>query len=86
MTRREMCRAEMTRDPIFLLQSRTHKRSEWTTETVFLSREEAQRFGDKHTYRWNCWRVYFIPASGELAELLRRLDPDGERMSGRTFD
>jgi hypothetical protein len=73
-TRREMCREEMTRDPIFLLQVRGSKREHWITESVFLSREEGQAFGESHAYRWGEWRVYCIPCDGELARILDQLD------------
>lgn len=42
----------------------------WHTETVFLTREEAERFANCRSYRWPKWRVYCVPCEGELADIL----------------
>ena len=70
---KERCRQESTRDVIFLFQYRHSKRSKvWHTESVFLTREEGEEFGQAHAYRWpGGWQVYGICAEGELAKLLR---------------
>lgn len=48
---------------------------EWRTEGVWLTREEAEDFGRKHTYRYvEGWRVYAVPANGALAAMLREND------------
>ena len=45
----------------------------WRTEYVFLSREEGERYGKaKHYHYPDGWRVYCIPAMGDLANLLGR--------------
>ena len=44
---------------------------EWHTEGVFLSREEANDFGNRTHYRYSHgFRVYGVPAEGELAKLI----------------
>ena len=44
----------------------------WHTELVFLSREEAEQYGRDKDYNYrHGWRVYGVPACGELAEVLR---------------
>jgi len=64
----------MTRDPIFLLQRR--HRNGWYTERVFLTREEAEDYGraNAHNLRPR-WQVYCVPAGGELARTLARINP-----------
>lgn len=48
---------------------------QWFTEGVWLDREEAERFGTRRDYRYGVkgkdWRVYGVPANGELAKLLQ---------------
>ena len=75
MTRDDMAREESTRNPIFLFQSRVT--FGWYTETVFLTRAEGERWGRAHEYRWGAsnWRVYAVPAEGDLVDVLRRTDP-----------
>jgi hypothetical protein len=44
----------------------------WDTEGVWLDRGEAEAFGHAKHYRYqDGWRVYGMPAYGELAKLLR---------------
>ena len=80
---------EATRDPIFLLQSKTAAHAlgvewvpdEWTTESVWFTREEAEAWATRHAYRFaEGWRVYCLCAEGALAKLLRarRLHPTGD--------
>jgi hypothetical protein len=69
-TRKDIAREECTRDPIFLFQVRQTARQAWRTETVFLTREEGEKWGKIHSYRWKHWQVYCIPATGELATLI----------------
>jgi len=51
----------------------------WETERVFFTREEAEKWGQAHAYRWDAWRVWCLPAQGELAALLRAVS---ERPTG----
>ena len=44
----------------------------WDTEGVFLTREEGETYGENHAYNFpDGWRVYGLPAMGELAQFLR---------------
>ncbi len=44
----------------------------WETEGVWLSSEEATSYGDRKNYNYpEGWRVYCVPAEGELAKRLR---------------
>jgi len=46
--------------------------SEWITESVWLSREEATAYGNAKSYNFtDGWRVYGVCANGELAELIK---------------
>lgn len=47
---------------------------EWRTETVFLTRQEAEDWARARAYRWNRWRVYCVPCEGELARLLNEAE------------
>jgi hypothetical protein len=48
---------------------------EWTTESVWLDREEAEASRKAHEYRWRYGsRVYCVCAGGRLAELLKAAD------------
>lgn len=78
--RGDVGKPEATRDPIFLFQWKKiladddFNEDVWETDSVFFTREEGERFGRNHAYRWpNGWRVYCVPANGVLAELLRKL-------------
>lgn len=52
----------------------------WTTESVWLDREEATAFAGDHSYRYPAgWRVYCDNAEGRLAELLKQNDAFNER-------
>ena len=43
----------------------------WQTESVWLTRKEAETFGKRTEYRYpDGWRVYCVNAEGELAKLL----------------
>lgn len=45
---------------------------EWHTEKVFLSRTEGEDHGKARAYNYlDGWRVYCVPAHGQLAKLLR---------------
>lgn len=44
---------------------------EWRTESVFLTRAEAESFGAARSYRWDKWKVYCVPCEGELATILK---------------
>ncbi len=70
--RKEIGHQECTRDPIFLFQFRFDGRGHWQTETVFLTREEAEEWGEDHSYRWPCWRVYCVAAQGLINVVLNR--------------
>jgi hypothetical protein len=48
---------------------------EWRTETVFLTREEAEAWAKRREYRWPMWKVYCIPCDGELAKILNAHEP-----------
>lgn len=69
----ERCREECTRDVIFLFQERQSKKGDnWRTSGVFLTREEGEEFGRSTDYRYaHGWRVYGVPAEGELAQLIK---------------
>jgi hypothetical protein len=49
---------------------------EWKTESVFLTREEAEAFGKAREYRWDKWKVYCVPCDGELAAILKNYEPE----------
>lgn len=47
----------------------------WRTEAVWLDRDEAEEWGANHAYNYSeGWRVYGVPAKGQLAKLLRAQD------------
>ena len=46
-------------------------REYWRTETVFLTRTEAEAWAAARHYRWEQHRVYCTPCDGNLADLLR---------------
>lgn len=48
---------------------------DWRTESVWLTRDEAEAFARRHEYRWEKWRVYCVPCEGELAKLLNQFEP-----------
>jgi len=48
--------------------------TEWRTETVFLTRKEAEEWAAACAYRWELWRVYCVPCEGELAGMLAAAD------------
>lgn len=44
----------------------------WETESVFLTREEGENYGNAKHYNYpNGWRVYCVCAEGKLAELIK---------------
>lgn len=53
---------------------------EWQTEHVWLNREEAEKWGENHSYRYakngkkgrkgHEWQVYCVPCCGDLATIL----------------
>lgn len=52
----------------------------WHTEGVWLDRDEAERFGKSKQYNYpDGWRVYGVPAYGELAGILRGDAAEAER-------
>ncbi len=52
----------------------------WHTELVFLTREEGHRHGEAKFYNYrDGWRVYAVPAHGELIEALRDGSEHGSR-------
>lgn len=78
-THAERCKRESTRDVIFLLQWRPGHPGEhsigWMTDSVWLDRDEAEKFAKAHEYNYcNGWRVYGAPSHGQLAELLKSQD------------
>lgn len=73
-TRSDQARVEMTRDPIFLLQRAIG--NQWHIESVWLTREEAEDYGRANAHNLRpLWRVYCVPAGGELARTLARINP-----------
>ncbi len=57
---------------------------EWHTERVFLTREEGHRHGEAKHYNYrDGWRVYAVPAHGELVEALRDGSEYGSREVSR---
>lgn len=46
---------------------------EWRTESVWLTRDEAEAYAKRRAYRWDRWRVYCVCCEGALASLLRGL-------------
>ncbi|MEL6896451.1 MAG: hypothetical protein AAFP90_10145 [Planctomycetota bacterium] len=49
-------------------------RTDWKTEAVFLTREEAESFGEARAYRWPHWKVFCVPCEGDLARVLDRYE------------
>lgn len=44
----------------------------WRTESVWLTRDEAEDWAKRHEYRWpSGWRVYCVCSEGKLAKLLK---------------
>lgn len=51
--------------------------SHWSTESVWLDRDEAETYAKNHAYRWpDGWQVYSVCAEGALATMLRRQDSE----------
>ena len=77
---RDPTHRDNTRDPIFLLQTVASQAqtgdaassNEWRTESVFLTRDEAESFARSRAYRWSSWRVYCVPCEGALAQVLNQ--------------
>lgn len=77
---RDPTHRDNTRDPIFLLQTIGSQSqledeassNEWRTESVFLTRDEAESYARSCEYRWSSWRVYCVPCKGELAQVLNQ--------------
>jgi hypothetical protein len=47
----------------------------WITESVWLTRNEAEYFGKANAYNYQFgWRVYCLSACGELAEILNKVE------------
>ncbi len=48
---------------------------EWITQSVWLSREEAEDYGNRKSYdfgeKGKDWRVWCVPADGRLADFLK---------------
>ena len=44
--------------------------TEWRTESVFLTRPEAEKYAQARHYRWWKWRVFCVPCEGKLAQIL----------------
>lgn len=56
---------------------------EWDTEGVWLSREEANAFGERYHYNYrDGWRVYGIPSNGLLAEAIKQHDSTRQSAGG----
>jgi hypothetical protein len=48
---------------------------QWTTESVWLTRPEAEDYAKKHEHSYQFgWRVHCLSASGELAEILNKAE------------
>lgn len=62
---------EATRNPIFLYEQKI--RGGWATQLVFYSCAEGEQFGkeNEHNIKAGRWRVFCVPASGELAARLK---------------
>lgn len=72
---RERCRREITKDVIFLLRWKTSNRCRgWEVDSVWLDRDEADRFRLNHIYRWPISQVYGVPTYGDLSKLLQNQD------------
>ncbi len=55
----------------------------WETERVFLTRQEAEEYGNSRSYNYRKgWRVYAVPCAGELAKALR----DGSEFDAKRVD
>lgn len=77
-TRYDIAGEEMTRDPIFLYQTRpTKAMRNWDTRSVWFTREEGEAFGRRNEYNFKYWRVYCVNAEGELRNVLKM--PEAER-------
>jgi len=54
----------------------------WETENVFLTREEANRHGERRPYAWGKkgegWRIYGVMCKGLMAEILGKHAPEFE--------
>jgi len=54
----------------------------WRTENVFLTREEANRHGERRPYAWGLkgegWQIYGVPCHGLMAELLGKHNKEFE--------
>jgi hypothetical protein len=66
--------AECTAAPVFLYQVRHSKPGRygdyWDTRRVFYTRPEAEQYALSQTHNWKWWRVYCVPAEGELREVM----------------
>ncbi|MFZ1795067.1 MAG: hypothetical protein WAU96_16745 [Anaerolineae bacterium] len=60
---------ECTRDPIFLF--RIHVARGPIVHRVFLTRKEADDYGEQNAHNYKKWSVFCIPCEGNLAQLLK---------------
>lgn len=51
----------------------------WVTERVYLTREEAEGFGNRNTHNHDEWRVYGVPSYGALEPVLQEIRYPGGR-------
>jgi hypothetical protein len=50
----------------------------WISESVFLTREEGEEWGRNHDYNYpSGWRVYCVPAKGDLVDVLANVTEGG---------
>lgn len=80
MSERQYYCAEMTRNPIWLLQERDRK-EQWRTVSVFSSREKAEEYGEANSHnfgtKWVNWRVYAVCCYDDaLAQAIAAIRPD----------
>jgi len=75
-SRRIMRQEEATQNPIFLLQRRI-RGDYYETESVWYSREEAEKYLEDHAYNFRNskadlpgGRVYCVPCYGALSDIL----------------
>jgi len=65
----------MTKNCVWLFQIKEDE-EHWRTETVFLTNEEANDWGNRRPYAWGKknvgWRIFGVPCYGLMAELLSK--------------
>lgn len=74
--RSDIAHEEATANPIFLYQVKFDRRRAWETRSVWYTRDEAEQFAASNEHNFKYWRVFCVPACGDLAKVLKCNESD----------